>query len=233
MTHGSYNWIMTVQAVGDVRPLGPLKEPFSGLSHLAGFLVSLFAGGLLVGATRDIPGAVTASVVFAASMAVLYLASATYHLVHTNDLWEHRLNLIDRAAIFVMIAGTSTPYFFHGYEGETRVMMLSVIWGLAIAGVVFKLFWLHSPRWFYVALYLAMGWVSVLKWEETVAGLPSDVLAWLIAGGVAYTVGAVVYALKRPNFTQDFGFHELWHLFVLAGTTAHYVGIYLLATQGA
>lgn len=221
---------MTAHAA-HLRPLGLLKEPFSGLSHLAGFLISLFAGGVLVGATADVPGALVVSVVFAGSMAVLYLASAAYHLVEASEKVEARLHLFDRAAIFIMIAGTSTPYFFHGYQGATRVTMLSLIWALATAGVVFKLFWLSSPRWLYVALYLAMGWVSMLKWEETINGLPADVFAWLLAGGIAYTVGAVVYGLKRPNFSKTFGHHELWHLFVLAGTTLHYVGIYLLSTR--
>jgi len=221
---------MTVHAA-HLRPFRLMKEPFSGLSHLFGFLLSLFAGGILVGATRDAPGALTASLVFAGSMALLYLASAAYHLVEASEKVEARLHLLDRAAIFVMIAGTSTPFFFHGYAEPTRTLMLSLIWGLAVAGVLFKLFWLAAPRWLYVAICLAMGWISVLKWEETVQGLPHDVFGWLVAGGIAYTAGAIVYALKRPNLSSRFGFHELWHLFVLAGSALHYVGIYLLSTR--
>jgi hemolysin III len=205
------------------------KDPVSGLTHLAGFVASLVAGGALLSATRGALAAQLVSAVYAASMAALYLASSLYHLVVTTAARERRLHIFDRAAIFLMIAGTSTPYFFYGYEEPTRTTMLTLIWALALAGVLFKILWSHAPRWLFVALYLAMGWLAALRFEETVEGLPTDVFSWLLAGGVAYTVGALVYATKWPNPSRAFGFHEIWHLFVLAGTGLHYVGIYTLA----
>jgi hemolysin III len=206
------------------------KDPVSGLSHLAGFVVSLFAGGLLVGATQGAITEVGVSLIFATTTALLYLASAIYHLVIADERVERKLHLLDRAAIFLMIAGTSTPYFYYAYEPPLRGQMLSLIWALALIGVAFKLLWLKAPRFLYVGLYLAMGWVSIFRFEETVAGLgPKNALPWLIAGGLAYTAGAVIYALKRPNISRHFGFHELWHMFVLLGTACHYVGIYVLS----
>jgi hemolysin III len=207
-----------------------LKDPVSGLTHLGGFLASLLAGGVLIGATRGALSAQLVSVVFTVCMAAVYLASSAYHLVVTTAERQHKLHILDRAAIFLMIAGTSTPYFYYGYEEPTRTTMLTLIWVLAFAGVGFKLLWAHAPRWLFVILYLAMGWVAVLRYDETIHGLPPDVFAFLLAGGLAYTAGAVVYAVKRPNLSASFGFHEIWHCFVLAGTALHYVGIYKLAT---
>lgn len=208
-----------------------LKDPVSGLSHLVGFLLSLAAGGLLLGVSRPTPGVRATSLVFVLSMGFVYLASAVYHLVVASPGVTHRLHILDRAAIFVMIAGTSTPYFFHGYEEPLRTRMLVAVWAIALLGVGFKLLWARAPRWLFVGLYLAMGWLSVVELDATIAGMPRDVMPWLFGGGVVYTLGAVVYAIKRPNpWPPWVGFHELWHLFVLGGTALHYVGVYRLAT---
>jgi hemolysin III len=206
-----------------------LKEPVSGLSHLMGFLISLFAGGVLVGATQEGKGRQLTSLIFVGSMAMVYLASAAYHLVPAGPALEKRLHILDRAAIFVMIAGTSTPFYFYAYAEPLRTQMMVIIWALAAVGVGMKLLWRSAPRLLYVGIYLLMGWIALFRLEETLAGLPPVVFKYLAAGGVAYTLGAIIYALKRPNFSKHFGFHEIWHVFVLLGTAFHYVGIYLLA----
>jgi hemolysin III len=206
-----------------------LKEPISGLTHLVGFLISLFAGGVLVGATQAGLGRQVSSLVFTFCMALVYLASAAYHLIPAGPKLEKRLHILDRAAIFLMIAGTSTPFYFYAYEEPLRTQMMIVIWALAASGIGMKLLWLAAPRFLYVGIYLLMGWIALFRLEETMTGLPPLVFQYLAAGGLAYTVGAIIYALKRPNFSVHFGFHEIWHLFVLLGTALHYGGIYLLA----
>lgn len=204
------------------------KDPVSGLTHLGGLVASVVAGIVLVAATRGDFTFQLVSVVYMLCMGAVYLASSVYHLSVTTPEREKRLRLYDHAAIFLMIAGTSTPYFFYGYQEPTRTRMLTLIWLLAAAGVGFKLLWMHAPRWLFVLLYIAMGWVSVLQWEETFTGLGAEVFWWLLSGGIAYTVGAVVYATKWPNLGRGFGFHEVWHCFVLLGTALHYGGVYLL-----
>jgi hemolysin III len=206
-----------------------LKEPVSGLSHLLGFLISLFAGGVLVGATQAGMGRQLSSLVFVGCMAGVYLASSAYHLIPASPPVERRLHILDRAAIFLMIAGTSTPFYFYAYDEPLRTQMMIIIWTLAGLGIGMKLLWRGAPRMLFVAIYLLMGWISLFRLEETIAGLPPLVFKYLAAGGVAYTLGAIIYAIRRPNFSKHVGFHEIWHGFVLLGTAFHYVGIYLLA----
>jgi len=206
-----------------------VKDPVSGLSHLAGCVVAL--GGvawLLVRGPHDV-GTVLTSATYGICLVVLYAASAIYHLVIANEKVTRRLRLFDHVAIFLMVAGTCTPVFFRAFTGTTRVVMMLVVWSVALAGIAFKLLWREAPRWLYTTLYVAMGWGIVLQWSKLL--LPSGALALVLAGGVTYTVGALVYAIKRPNpFPNVFGFHEIWHLFVLGGSVLHFVAIAQLVT---
>jgi hemolysin III len=201
-----------------------VKDPVSGFSHLAGLFVALVGVGFLVGRALDVP-----RVVYGVCLVALYAASSAYHLFVASDRVTARLRRLDHIAIFLMVAGTCTPVFHHALSGRARVVMLVGIWTAAAIGVAFKLLWMSAPRWLYTALYLAMGWAVVLQWSAVVHGLPRAVFAFVIAGGVAYTLGAIVYASKRPDpFPRVFGFHEIWHLFVLAGSTLHFLAIALL-----
>ena len=208
-----------------------LREPFSGLSHLLGALLSLVALGYML---NQIPtentGTYLASYLsFGISMFLMFGASAVYHLVETTDEGIKKLKRVDHMAIFVMIAGSYTPFILLGLEGALATTMFAVIWGIATFGILVKIFWLHAPRWLSTALYLGMGWVSIIVYQPLSENLPAAAIEWLIYGGVAYTLGAVVYACKWPNIHAKFGFHELWHIFVLAGAGAHFVsiGLYL------
>ena len=126
-------------------------------------------------------------------------------------------------SIFVLIAGTYTPFCLLALDGSWRVGLLGLIWGLALCGILLKLFWMEAPRWLSVALYLGMGWVAVIAAPALFRAVPAGGMAWVLAGAVVYSTGALVYGLKRPNPVPGvFGFHELWHLFVMAGSGCHF-----------
>lgn len=208
-----------------------LREPFSGLSHLFGALMALIALPYMLTNLPNINnGTYLASyLVFGISMFLMFFSSAVYHLMEISDAGIRTLKRIDHMAIYVMIAGSYTPFCLIGLEGSQAWIMFSLVWSIAALGILKKIFWLHAPRWFSTLLYLAMGWISLFVYEPLSQSLSADAINWLLAGGICYSVGAVVYATKWPNISQSFGFHELWHLFVLAGAACHFVsiGIYL------
>ncbi len=166
---------------------------------------------------------------FGLSMIIMFASSAVYHLVETSNEGIKKLKRVDHMAIFIMIAGSYTPYILLGLTGSLAAVMFCVIWGIATFGILVKIYWLHAPRWLSTALYLGMGWVAIIVYQPLSENLPSAAISWLIYGGIAYTLGAVVYACKWPNLHRHFDFHDFWHLFVLAGAAAHFVsiGLYL------
>jgi len=208
-----------------------LREPFSGLSHLFGAVMAIAAIPYML---TNLPalnaGTYIASyLVFGISMFLMFISSAVYHLMEISEAGVRALKRLDHMAIYVMIAGSYTPYCLIGLEGSQSWIMFGVVWGIAALGILKKIFWLHAPRWFSTALYLAMGWISIFVYEPLSQSLSSGAINWLLAGGISYSVGAVVYATKWPNISKSFGFHELWHVFVLGGAACHFVsiGIYL------
>lgn len=205
------------------------REPVSGYSHLTGFgLACAGAAALLVRADhRSASTAIT--LVYAVCLIGLYAASSAYHLLPSGDTLRRALRKLDHAAIFLMIAGTCTPVFWHAFEGRTRTAMLWGVWIIAFAGIAFRLLWLSAPRLVYTVTYVAMGWMFVVQGPRGLHALPVLVVALLLAGGAIYTAGAIVYALRRPDpFPAVFGFHEIWHLFVLGGSALHYAAIAVL-----
>ena len=161
--------------------------------------------------------------IFGLSLIALYAASALYHLLPLSAPGTARLRRVDHIAIFVLIAGTYTPFCLLALNGAWRVVLLGLIWGLALCGILLKLLRMDAPRWVSVALYLAMGWVAVVAAPALFRAMPAGGVAWVLGGGLVYTAGALVYGLKRPNVLPGvFGFHELWHLFVLAGSACHF-----------
>ena len=209
-----------------------VKDPVSGFSHLAGLGLALLGVPclLLFAYARRDTGALVTSLAYGASLIVLYAASSAYHLVVAGERVSQRLRLLDHSAIFLLIAGTCTPFFHRAFEGRTRLVMMSLVWVLALAGIGLQLAWRRAPRLLYTALYVAMGWLVVVRWSDVVHRLPASALALVVAGGITYTLGAIVYASKRPDpFPRVFGFHEIWHLFVLAGSALHFAGVVALA----
>ena len=203
------------------------RDPISGLSHLAGALTGF--GGLIYLLLQTIPTGeprrIAAALVFGISLVLLYLASAAYHLLHVSEGAQVVLRRIDHALIFTLIAGTYTPFCLVTMANSWGTELLMTIWSIAIFGLGLSLFWIGAPRWLTTALYLFMGWFIVLALPAMKA-LPPVAMFWLIVGGGCYTLGAVIYALKWPNpYPPHFGFHEIWHLFVLGGSTSHFLSV--------
>lgn len=161
--------------------------------------------------------------IFGLSQVALFTASALYHSLRLTPANIARLRRIDHMMVFVLIAGTYTPICLIALTGGWRWGMLGGVWGIALAGVILKTRWMHAPKWLSLALYLLMGWMSIIVVPVLAAALPAGALGWLLAGGVIYSIGAVIYALKRPNLRPGvFDAHALWHLFVLAGSACFF-----------
>jgi hemolysin III len=207
------------------RPKKRLREPVNGLTHLAGGLLAS-VGVVVLLATAASAGRADQFVafgIFGLSLIALYTASALYHLLPLSPPGVARLRRVDHMMIFVLIAGTYTPFCLLALDGGWRVGLLILIWGLALCGVLLKLFWMGASRWISVALYLGMGWVAVIAAPALFQAVPPRGMAWVLGGGLVYSVGAIVYGLRRPNLVPGvFGFHELWHLFVVAGSACHF-----------
>jgi hemolysin III len=205
-----------------------LREPVSGLTHLAGALLAV-VGLVVLLTTAAGAGRMDQFVafgIFGCSLIALYGASSLYHLLPLSPPAVARLRRLDHMTIFVLIAGTYTPVCLLALDDGWRAGMLGAVWGLALCGVLLKLFWMGAPRWISVALYLAMGWLAVVAAPAIFRAVPAGGTAWILAGGLIYSAGALVYGLKRPNpLPGVFGFHELWHLFVLAGSACHFWAI--------
>jgi hemolysin III len=202
-----------------------LREPVNGLTHLAGGLLASVGLIVLLAAAAGEGRAdqLVAFGIFGFSLIALYTASALYHLLPLSPTGVARLRRVDHMSIFVLIAGTYTPFCLLALEGAWRVGLLGLIWGLALGGIVLKLFWMDAPRWLSVALYLGMGWVALVAAPALFRAVPTGGMAWVLVGALVYSAGALVYWLQRPNpMPGVFGFHELWHLFVLAGSACHF-----------
>jgi hemolysin III len=200
------------------------REPDNGLTHLAGAALALAASGLLLGLALRTGSSrhVVAFAVFGASLVGLYTASALYHALPLGPVGVARLRRLDHMAIFVLIAGSYTPFCLVAFHGAWRWGLLAAIWALAAGGIALKVGWMHAPAWPSFALYLGMGWLSVLAIPAFLAAVPLAGLAWVAAGGLVYTAGAVVFATERPRlYPGVFGSHALWHLCVLAGSACH------------
>jgi hemolysin III len=194
---------------------------------LASAAAALVGGVVLVLAGPSNAWARLALLAYGLSLVLLFTASSTYHLVKTSPARELLLRKLDHTAIFLLIAGTYTPVCAIVLTGAWRWGLLAAVWGLAVIGIAFKLVFIGAPRWVSVAIYLAMGWLGVIGFGPLFQALPGAAILWLLAGGLLYTLGAVVYALRRPNFLPGtFGFHELWHLFVTAASAAHFIFVF-------
>ena len=168
-----------------------------------------------------------ALLIFGLSMITLYSFSALYHLGRWNGRRAIVLHTLDRASIFLLIAGTYTPFCMIVLDGVLRVTMLALIWGMAVAGAGSAIFTRRLPRWVTTLLYLGMGWISLIAAPPIVRALPPTAVGLLVTGGLLYTIGAVIYALRRPNpWPRVFGFHEIFHIFVVGGSAAFLIVIW-------
>lgn len=208
-----------------------IREPGSAITHYIGMLLSLFAAApLLVKAEiSQIPSAITAMSIFILAMILLYAASAVYHSLNVKDSILKIFRKLDHMMIFVLIAGTYTPVCMLVLGGRTGMILLAAVWGIAVVGILLKLFWINCPKWFSSIIYIAMGWVCLFVLPLLVTKLSAAAFGWLLAGGILYTAGGVIYALKLKGFNQMhkyFGSHEIFHLFVMGGSFCHFVVMY-------
>jgi hemolysin III len=200
------------------------REPFNGLSHLVGAYVALGGMILLVARAWYEPEKRVSLAVYGASLTLMLAASAAYHSVQCDPRRVFRFRRIDHAAIYVLIAGTYTPLCINLFSGFWEWGMLAVIWGVAIAGSMVKAFHISKSDWFFVAVYLGAGWLSLLAIREIFRVMPPGAIAWLLGGGAFYTLGAVLLAGKRLDFKPGvFGHHEVWHIFVGAAAFCHFM----------
>lgn len=210
-----------------------IREPGSAITHYIGMLLSLFAAvPLLVKAkTCGNPDAYTAMEIFMLAMVLLYGASTLYHSLNVKDKFLKVFKKIDHMMIFVLIAGTYTPVCILILGGRMGTLLLAFIWGIAIGGMVLKACWVTCPKWFSSVIYIAMGWACIFVLPTLYQKLSAPAFLWLLAGGILYTVGGVVYALKLKGFNsihKYFGSHEIFHLFVMGGSFCHFVVMYII-----
>ena len=207
-----------------------LREPINGFTHLFGAILS-FIGllALVIKTALQGPSAValTAVIIFGISMILLYSASATYHLVVSTEKVISYLRRIDHAMIFLLIAGSYTPFCLIALKGTAGWVLFSVIIAIAIVGISFKLIWFNCPRWLSTGIYVLMGWLAVFLIGPLKKALSPQGLDLLIIGGVFYTIGAIIYATK-PNFLKSkyLGFHEIFHIFIMFGTLTHFLCVF-------
>jgi hemolysin III len=203
-----------------------LREPVSGLLHLGGAIASLAGLTYLAFLSWGWTTRLVSVVVYGASLVLLFLSSTVYHLTQARPAVINILRKLDHSAIYVLIAGTYTPFCLLAFQGFYRWGLLALIWLIALAGIVMKIRLGRLPRWVNAGVYVIMGWLCVLAAPQMAAVLSAQTLTWLVIGGLVYTLGAVVYSTKIFNFFPGkFGFHEIWHLFVLAGALAHFLSV--------
>jgi hemolysin III len=182
-------------------------------------------------ASPAMPWHIVTFAVFGTAMVMLYTASTLYHWLPLSEAGVRLWRRIDHCMIFVYIAATYTPICLIPLRGPWGWSLFGSVWALALAGIFVKVFWLHAPRWLSTGLYLGMGWMVIVGVYPLVVSLPAGALWWLLAGGLFYTVGAVVYASRWPNVARHFGFHELFHVFVMAGSFCHFLVMYLYVSR--
>jgi hemolysin III len=205
-----------------------LREPVNGLSHLAAAAAALIGLGVLLLLGREEPQKMVSLLIYGLSLVLMFSASAAYHLLWSGHKLNGFLRRLDHSAIYLLIAGTYTPICLHFFSGFWREQLLWIIWSMAGTGILLKVFIVNTPRWITAGIYLIMGWMAVAGIQEIMRQLPTAALTWLFLGGLFYTVGALVYILKKPDFFPGvFGFHEVWHIFVILGSASHFILILL------
>ncbi|MGR6835866.1 PAQR family membrane homeostasis protein TrhA [Syntrophomonas erecta] len=213
-------------------PIWPARDPASAISHLTGFLLALIGTVwlLIYGARTGGKSYAGAFAVFGITMMLLYLASTLYHWLDLGTAGNLLLRKLDHAMIYVMIAGTYTPICVIALQGLWGTGLLLAIWGLALGGIILTLFYFAAPRWLTTAIYILMGWLVVGAFVPLTKTLPLMGFVWLVVGGVLYTIGGIIYGRKRSFINlPGFGFHEVFHIFVLLGSISHYFLMLVLA----
>jgi hemolysin III len=213
--------------------LAPLKPKLRGWLHAGTFPLATAAGIVLI-CLAPTGGARWAAAIFTASSMLLFGISALYHRFYWGPKGEAILRRLDHSNIFLLIAGTYTPLALVLLHGSDRVLLLSMVWGGATLGILFRIFWVGAPRWLYTPIYLALGWVAIFWMADFYHLGGASVVSLLAVGGILYSIGAVIYALKRPNPSPRwFGFHEIFHACTVAAFITHYIAVSIATYHAA
>ena len=202
------------------------EERVSFYSHFAGFILALLGLILLIYRALNDPGRIVVAAVYGVSVVFLFLASSLYHAFKKEEEERSIWRKLDHFAIFVMIAGSYTPVAYLYLDGWLRWTIISIQWGLVIGGFFLKFLYFKTPRILYTVIYILMGWVGVFALHRLFAAMPSSLFVLMFAGGLSFTAGAVFYLVKKPNKNPAFGFHEIFHFFILAGGLFHYLMVF-------
>ena len=209
-----------------------IKDPGSAITHFIGMMMAVFVGVPLLIKAASEPTSVYlfSAVVYISSMILLYAASTMYHTFDVSEKINRCLKKFDHMMISVLIAGTYTPICLLVLDKPLGYFLLAIIWSFALVGIIIKAFWVTCPKWFSSVLYIGMGWTCVLAFTQLLDALSSAAFGLLLAGGIIYTIGGVIYALKLPIFNnkhKNFGSHEIFHLFVMGGSACHFIMLYV------
>lgn len=206
-----------------------IQPKLRGWLHLATFPVSLVAGVVLVASSPDAKTRI-ATAIFALTASSLFGISALFHRGQPwSPNWHGVLRRLDHSNIFLLIAGTYTPFAMTLLDGRSARLLLSLVWGGALVGIAFRVLWIGAPRWLYLPVYIGLGWTAVFWLSDFAAAAGPAVLTLIIAGGLLYSIGGVVYGLRRPDpLPRWFGYHEVFHSLTIAAFIAHYVGVSMI-----
>ena len=209
-----------------------MKDPGSAITHLIAVILAVFGTPPLLSKAFQTGGTVQgiSMILFMLGVILLYTASTVYHSFDISEQVNTRLRKIDHMMIYVLIAGSYSPICLVALSNKTGWILFTIIWALALIGCFQSLFFIHCPKWVSAAIYIGMGWLCVLAFSQIFNALPRKAFAWLLAGGIIYTIGGVIYALKLPLFNhkhKNFGSHEIFHLFCMGGSLCHYILMYV------
>jgi len=212
-----------------------MKEPVNTWTHFISFVAAIVGLIILIILCRNSLSKLITMTIYGMSLILLYGASSLYHWVRTTPQKELLLKKIDHIAIYFLIAGSYTPVFYYGLEGAWRWAMLISVWSLALLGMALKIWFIHAPRYVSSAFYVSLGWIALVPFLQLIKHLPVGAIILMAVGGVLYTMGAVIYATKIFDFfPKRFGFHEIFHLFIAAGSVVHFIMIlmYIVPMNG-
>ncbi|MER7130902.1 PAQR family membrane homeostasis protein TrhA [Streptosporangium saharense] len=224
---------MTTTTAGGFPLPGPAKPRLRGWLHAGALPVALIAGFVLVALGPTFQARLAAAV-YAVTSGLLFGVSATYHRGALSPRLAGLLRRLDHANIYLIIAGTHTPFAMLALDGLARTVVLTVVWTGAVAGVLFKVLWTSAPRWLSTALYIALGWTAVFVLPQLLTGAGVLAVSLVLAGGLLYTAGGVVYGMRRPDPSPRwFGFHEVFHALTVAAYVVQYAAVFLVVRTAA
>ncbi len=201
-----------------------IKEPVNALTHFATFIASIVGLVFLIMLSKNNVSKLITMTIYGVSIILLYGASSLYHWVTAAPQKVQILRKLDHVAIYLLIAGSYTPVFYYGLTGAWKWAMLAAVWALALVGALLKICTMQVPRYVSTAFYVTLGWIALVPFLQLFKNLPAGAVYLMVVGGAAYTIGALIYATRCFNFLPNrFGFHEIFHLFVMAGSIIHFI----------